>query len=139
MAYDDNNLFAKILRNEIPAIKVYEDEHTLAFMDIMPQAPGHTLVIPKAAAENIYDLPAEMTGPFLQTVQKVARAVQTAVAAPGIMIAQLNGSAAGQSVFHMHFHIIPRRDGVDLSMHAGNMVQAEQLEPIAEKIRKALG
>lgn len=135
MAYDKNNLFAKILRGEIPSIKVFEDAHALAFMDIMPQAKGHTLVIPKAEAENLFDLPSEIAAPFLLATQKVARAVKAAVNAPGIMIAQLNGSAAGQTVFHVHFHIIPRTVGVDLGMHARAKADVAELEAVAKSIR----
>ena len=111
MAYDRSNVFARILRGEIPAHKVCEDEHTLAFMDVMPQADGHTLVIPKAAAENIFDLPPEALAATILTTQRVARAVKKAFDAPGVMIAQLNGRGAGQSVFHIHFHVMPRHDG----------------------------
>jgi HIT domain len=93
MAYDRNNVFARILRGEIPAHKVFEDEHTLAFMDVMPQADGHTLVIPKAEAENLFDLPAPALSATILTTQRVARAVQKAFASPGILIAQLNGTA----------------------------------------------
>jgi histidine triad (HIT) family protein len=135
MAYDKGNIFAKILRGEIPSIKVYEDARTFAFMDIMPQAKGHTLVIPKAEAENLYDLPAEIAGPFLLATQRVARAVKAAVDAPGIMIAQLNGSAAGQTVFHVHFHVIPRHAGIDLGMHARAKADMAELEAVAAKIR----
>ena len=113
MAYDRNNVFAKILRGEIPSTKVHEDENTLAFMDVMPQADGHVLVVPKEQAENIFDLSAEGAAALIRTTQRVARAVKTAMAAPGIMLAQLNGSEAGQTVFHIHFHVIPRGGGAD--------------------------
>jgi histidine triad (HIT) family protein len=135
MAYDQNNIFAKILRGELPCIKVHEDAHTLAFLDIMPQAKGHTLVVPKAPAEDLFDLPAEIAGPVLIATQRIARAVKVAMGAPGIMIAQLNGRAAGQSVFHIHFHIIPRTEGIDLSFHARAKVDPAELEPIAKLIR----
>ena len=138
MAYDNNNVFAKILRGEIPSVKVFEDDKTLAFMDVMPQSEGHVLVIPKEAAENIYDLSADGAAAMMATTQKVAKAVQKALSAPGIMLAQLNGPAAGQSVFHVHFHIIPRHAGVDMHLHARDMVAAETLEPVAAKIRSAL-
>jgi histidine triad (HIT) family protein len=138
MAYDKNNVFAKILRGEIPSVKVFEDDKTLAFMDMMPQTEGHVLVIPKEAAENIYDLSAAGTVAMMVTTQKVARAVQRGLGAPGIMLAQLNGAAAGQSVFHVHFHVIPRHAGVDMHLHARDMVDAKTLEPIAAKIRSAL-
>jgi histidine triad (HIT) family protein len=138
MAYDRNNIFARILRGEIPSHRVYEDELTLAFMDVMPQADGHTLVIPKAEAENILDVPAEALIAVVLTTQRVARAVQKAFDAPGILIAQLNGRAAGQSVFHVHFHIVPRRDGLELRFHARDMADPELLAEHAARIRAAL-
>jgi histidine triad (HIT) family protein len=138
MAYDRNNIFARILRGEIPSHRVYEDELTLAFMDVMPQADGHTLVIPKAEAENILDVPAEALIAVVLTTQRVARAVQRAFDAPGILIAQLNGRAAGQSVFHVHFHIVPRRDGLELRFHARDMADPELLAEHAARIRAAL-
>jgi len=138
MAYDSNNIFAKILRGEIPCVKVLEDEKTLAFMDVMPQAEGHVLVVPKEAAENLLDLSAEGAAALMATTQRVARAVKKGLNASGIMLAQLNGAPAGQSVFHMHFHIIPREAGIDLGLHARGMVDAKLLEPVAAKIRAAL-
>ena len=137
MTYDKNNIFAKILRGEIPSIKVYEDAHTLAFMDIMPVAKGHTLVIPKLEAQDLFDLPAAAAGPFLMATQKVAKAVKAALDAPGIMISQLNGPAAGQTIFHIHFHIIPRWHE-DLSLHGRNEAETSELEAIAERIREKL-
>ena len=139
MAYDRNNVFAKILRGEIPAHKVYEDEQTLAFMDVMPQADGHTLVIPKVEAEGLLDVPPEALAATIVTTQRVARAVKAAFAAPGILVAQLNGSAAGQSVFHIHFHIVPRRAGLDLKLHAREMADPAVLAAHAERIRAAIG
>ena len=138
MAYDADNIFAKILRGEAPAFKVYEDDHTLAFMDVMPQADGHTLVIPKAPAENLHDVDPAALGATIQAVQTVATAVKQAFEAPGIMIAQLNGPAAGQTVFHLHFHILPRFDGVEFRMHARDMEDFDKLEAFAERIRAAL-
>ena len=138
MAYDSDNIFAKILRGEIPAYKVYEDEATLAFMDVMPQSPGHTLVIPKTPAENLFDLQLDAGTAVLGTAQKVARAVQQAFHADGIMLSQLNGPVAGQSVFHFHVHIIPRYEGVPLRRHTGDMEDSEVLEEQAGKIRAAL-
>ncbi|MEO7054207.1 MAG: HIT family protein [Rhizomicrobium sp.] len=138
MAYDNNNIFAKILRGEIPSVKVFEDEHTLAFMDVMPQADGHVLVIPKEPAENILELSPHGAAAMMATTQKVAKAVKNGLSAPGIMLAMLNGAPAGQSVFHVHFHIIPRKAGVDPGMHARGMVDPKTLEPIAAKIRNAL-
>ena len=138
MAYDHNNIFARILRGEIPSHRVHEDELTLAFMDVMPQADGHTLVIPKAEAENILDVPGEALAAVVHTTQRVARAVKKAFDAPGILIAQLNGRAAGQSVFHMHFHIVPRREGLDLRFHAREMADPAVLAEHAARIRAAL-
>jgi histidine triad (HIT) family protein len=138
MAYDRNNVFARILRGELPAHRVYEDELTLAFMDLMPQADGHTLVVPKAEAETILEIPAEALAALALTTQRVARAVKKAFDAPGILIAQLNGRAAGQSVFHVHFHVVPRRDGLDLRLHARNMADPGLLAEHAARIRAAL-
>jgi histidine triad (HIT) family protein len=138
MAYDSDNIFAKILRGEIPAIKVYEDEATLAFMDVMPQAPGHTLVIPKSAAENLFDLNMSAGAAVLATTQKVAGAVRVAMQSDGIMLNQFNGTAAGQTVFHFHIHIVPRFDDVPLRKHQGEMEEMEVLEGHAAKIRAAL-
>jgi histidine triad (HIT) family protein len=138
MAYDDNNIFAKILRGEAPCVKVYEDDETLAFMDVMPQAEGHVLVIPKEGAEDLLDLSPEMAGALGRTTQKMAQAVKRALSPGGVLVAQLNGAAAGQTVFHIHYHIIPRNDGLDLKLHARDMADAKDLEAIAEKIRAAL-
>jgi histidine triad (HIT) family protein len=138
MTYDTGNIFAKILRGEIPCVKVYEDDKTLAFMDVMPQAEGHTLVVPKEPAENVLDLSSEGMAAMMATTQKIARAVATALEPDGIVLTQFNGAAAGQSVFHVHFHIIPRKTGNVLAPHARGMVDAKTLEPIAAKIRSAL-
>jgi histidine triad (HIT) family protein len=138
MTYDTNNVFARILRGEIPAHKVYEDTQTLAFMDVMPQVDGHTLVVPKHPSENLFDLPAEYLLATIQTTRRVARAVRTAFDAPGIMIAQLNGPAAGQSVFHVHFHIVPRHAGIDLRFHAREMADHGVLAAHAGRVRAAL-
>ncbi len=138
MSYDDNNIFAQILRGEAPAFKVYETDQALAFMDIMPQVPGHTLVIPRDGAENLHDADPEILGATIQVVQTVADAVKRAFEAPGIMIAQLNGAAAGQSVFHLHFHILPRFRGIDLKLHARELEDFAVLEKHAEMIRACL-
>lgn len=138
MAYDNNNVFAKILRGEIPCVKVFEDETCLAFMDVMPQADGHVLVIPKEPAENILELSTDGAAALMTVTQKVAKAVKKGLNAPGIMLAMLNGAPAGQSVFHVHFHVIPRSAGVDLGLHARAMVDPKSLETIAAKIRSAL-
>lgn len=138
MAYDTDNIFAKILRGEAPAFKVYEDEHALAFVDVMPQVDGHTLVIPKDNAEDLHDADPIVLAATIQTVQTVADAVKKAFDAPGIMIAQLNGPAAGQTVFHLHFHILPRFAGLEFKMHARDMEDFEKLEAHAERIRAQL-
>jgi histidine triad (HIT) family protein len=138
MPYDRNNVFARILRGEIPAHKVYEDEHTLAFMDVMPQSDGHALVIPKAEAENLFDLPGPALAATILTTQRVARAVRKAFDAPGVMVAQLNGRAAGQSVFHIHFHVVPRYEGLDLRFHARDMADPALLADHAARVRAAL-
>lgn len=138
MAYDSENIFAKIIRGDAPAFKVYEDEHALAFMDVMPQVEGHTLVIPKGNAENLHDADPIMLGATIQTVQTVAAAVKKAFQAPGVMIAQLNGSAAGQTVFHLHFHILPRFEGLEFKMHARDMEDFDKLEAHAARIRAQL-
>jgi histidine triad (HIT) family protein len=138
MAYDQSNIFAKILRGELPCVKVYEDDKTLAFMDVMPESDGHVLVVPKEPAENILDLSAEGLGAMMATTQKVARAVDKALKPGGILLKQYNRAPAGQSVFHVHFHIVPRHEGVPLAPHGKVMVQAAVLEPIAAKIRSEL-
>jgi histidine triad (HIT) family protein len=138
MPYDPNNIFAKILRGEIPCVKVYEDVLTLAFMDVMPQTDGHTLVVSREKAENLFDLTPYGAAALIKTTQIVAKAVKKSLGAPGIMLAQLNGEAAGQSVFHVHFHIIPRSAGVDLKLHAREMADPATLESFAAKIRAAL-
>ena len=138
LAYDPNNIFARILRGELPKVAVYEDALTLAFMDIMPSVEGHTLVIPKEAAETIFDLSPEGAAAVMATTQKVARAVKKAFDAPGIMLVQLNGTAAGQSVPHIHVHVLPRQEGLDMKLHGRAMVDPKTLEPIAAKIRAAL-
>ncbi|MBV8976301.1 MAG: HIT family protein [Alphaproteobacteria bacterium] len=136
--YDTDNIFAKILRGELPKMPVYEDDLTLAFMDIMPSTEGHTLVITKEPAEGILDLSPQGASALIQTTQKVARAVKKALAAPGIMLVQLNGAAAGQSIPHVHFHVLPRGEGLNLQLHGRGMVKPETLEPIAARIRAAL-
>jgi histidine triad (HIT) family protein len=138
MAYQDDNVFAKILRGELPAHRVYEDDHALAFMDIMPQVDGHTLVIPKHPAEDLFDVPSDVLANTVRVTQHVARAVRKAFDAEGVMIAQLSGPAAGQTVFHIHFHILPRRSGADFRMHARQMAAPERLAEHAERVRKAL-
>lgn len=138
MAYDPSNIFARILRGEIPCHKVCEDDDTIAFMDIMPQADGHTLIVPKAQGENVFELPEEALVAAIRTTRRVARAVQKAFDPPGIMIAQLNGAAAGQSVFHLHFHVLPRYKGNELLLPAGEMADPDTLAAHAARIRACL-
>ncbi|MEF0943148.1 HIT family protein [Rhizobium sp. BR 362] len=137
-AYEPNNIFAKILKGEIPSYRVYEDEHTVAFMDVMPQAPGHTLVLPKSASRNILDADPSVLPHLITTVQKVAVAIQEAFDADGVYIAQFNEPAAGQTVFHLHFHIIPRHEGIALKPHSGKMEDGAVLVENAKKIIEAL-
>jgi histidine triad (HIT) family protein len=137
-AYENDNIFAKILRQEIPSHKVYEDEKTLAFMDIMPRADGHTLVIPKAPSRNILDIDQNDLASVMQTVQKMAHAVMKAFNAPGVVIQQFNEPEAGQVVFHTHFHVIPRHKDIPLRPHTGDMEKPDILAQNAEKIKKAL-
>jgi len=138
LAYDPNNIFARILRGELPKVAIYEDALTLAFLDIMPSVEGHTLVIPKEPAESMLDVSPEGAQAVIVTTQKIARAVKKAFEAPGVMLVQLNGAAAGQSIPHLHFHVLPRSEGLDLKLHGRAMADAKALEPIAAKIRKAL-
>ena len=137
-AYDPQNIFAKILRAEIPAHKVYEDDHTLAFMDIMPRGDGHVLVIPKHPSRTILDVAEDDLIATILSVQKVARAAKSAMGADGVTIQQFSESAGGQVVFHLHFHVIPRFDGVPLRPHTGEMAKPEVIGEHAERIRRAL-
>ena len=138
-AYDTNNIFAKILRGEMPATKVYEDEVALAFMDIMPRGDGHVLVIPKVPARGILDMPQGSLGPYRERVQKVAAAAKKGMGADGLTLQQFNERAGGQVVFHIHFHVLPRWEGVPLKPHSGQMEKPEVLAAHAAKIRAALG
>ncbi|MDY6485987.1 HIT family protein [Acinetobacter faecalis] len=137
MAYDDQNIFARILRGELPAIKVYEDEQVLAFMDIMPQADGHTLVIPKSPAVTLLDLAPEAAAYTIQVVQKIAKAIEKGLDAKGIVLMQLSGASAGQTVPHVHFHLIPSSVH-ELGKHALQMGDQEKIKALAEKIKAAL-
>jgi histidine triad (HIT) family protein len=138
-AYDDSNVFAKILRGEMPSEKVYEDEHTIAFMDIMPRGDGHCLVLPKAPSRNMFDVDPQDLARVMETVQKIARAVLTAFDADGVTVQQFNEPAGGQVVFHLHVHVIPRFTGVALRPHTGEMADKAVLQANAERIRAALG
>lgn len=136
--YDDQNIFAKILRGEIPAHKVYEDADAIAIMDVMPQGTGHTLVIPKAPSRGILDADPAALGRLMPVVQKVAQAVKAAFDADGVTIIQFNEPASGQTVFHLHVHVIPRFEDVALRPHTGDMESDDVLVENANKIRKAL-
>ena len=138
-AYDPNNIFAKIIRGVLPCERVYEDQHTLAFMDIMPQGDGHLLVVPKTPARNMLDVDPAVLGPLMTSVQKLAKGVKSAFDADGVTVMQFNESAAGQTVFHIHVHVIPRWEGVPLLGHSGAMADPELLKSQGEKIRKAIG
>jgi histidine triad (HIT) family protein len=138
MPYDPQNVFARILRNELPCVRLFDDEYTLAFMDLMPQTEGHALVITREAAETLFDLSPEGAAACMRTTQHVATAVKRAFDAPGILITQVNGSAAGQTVPHVHFHIIPRRPGEQLLMHAAVKADPEVLRRQADRIRRWL-
>ncbi|EJF77572.1 HIT family protein [Bartonella birtlesii] len=136
--YDDNNAFAKLVRNEIPSVRVYEDDDVIAFMDIMPQAPGHTLVIPRKGSRNLLDADTETLFPVIKAVQKIANAVKKAFHADGITIMQFNEAASQQTVYHLHFHVIPRMEGIELISHNNVITPTEILEENAKKIRAAL-
>ena len=137
--YDDQNIFAKILRGDAPCVKLYEDDDVISFMDVFPQTPGHCLVVPKEPARNLLELSDTAASAAINRVQAIARAVKTALSPDGITIVQFNGAPAGQTVFHIHFHIIPQREGTPLAGHAkakpGDMAE---LERQAAAIRAAL-
>ena len=134
--YDDGNIFARILRGEMPAARVFEDEHVFAFMDVFPQSKGHTLVIPKhSTARNLLEEEPQVLSELILGVQRVARAVRSALKPDGIVITQFNGAPAGQTVYHLHFHIIPRWEGVPVGRHAGGqMADPEELKALAQQI-----
>lgn len=136
--YDGSNIFAKILRGELPAHKVYEDQDTMAFMDIMPRCEGHTLVIPKSPARNVLDASPGQLAACMKTVQKISQALMKAYNADGITLQQFNEPAGGQVVFHLHFHVLPRKTGQSIGPHTGKMENQEVLAANAEKIRKVL-
>jgi histidine triad (HIT) family protein len=138
MAYDDQNIFAKILRGKAEAFTVFENDDCLAFLDVMPQSEGHTLVLPRKPAENIFDLEESSANALIKTVKHIARGVQKAFEPDGIRLMQLNGAAAGQTVFHLHVHIIPCYQDQPLRRHSEGMAPADMLERHAAKIRAAL-
>jgi histidine triad (HIT) family protein len=138
MPYDPQNPFARILRDELPSIRVYEDDHTVAMMDIMPQAEGHLLILPKEPAAELFDLSEEAAAACIRTTRKVAIAVKAVLNPPGVLVAQFNGPAAGQTVPHVHFHVIPRRDGEALKIHAAERADLDALRALAERIKAEL-
>jgi histidine triad (HIT) family protein len=137
-SYDPNNIFAKILRGELPCHKVYEDDKALAFLDIMPRAPGHTLVLPKAPARNLLDVDPLDLAHVMQVVQKIATAAVKVFNADGITIQQFNESAGGQVVFHLHVHVIPRMEGMPMKPPASAKEEASVLSDQALKLAAAL-
>ncbi len=137
--YDPDNIFAKILRGEIPSHRVYEDDDTVAMMDVMPQGTGHTLVLPKAPSRNLLDADPATLAKLFATTQKIARAAKTAFAADGVLVIQFNEAASGQTIYHLHVHVIPRFEGVPLRPHTGTMEDQQVLATNAEKLRRALG
>jgi histidine triad (HIT) family protein len=136
--YDDANIFAKILRGELPCAKVYEDEAALAFLDLFPQSSGHTLVIPKAKARNIFDISEADLLAFTTRVRKIAVGVRKALDPDGIVITQYNGAPSGQTIFHLHVHIIPRYEGVSLGRHGANKADEAALRAQAAQIAAAI-
>jgi histidine triad (HIT) family protein len=138
MPYDPNNIFAKILRGELPSYKVYEDDKALAFLDIMPRSPGHTLVLPKAPARNILDVGADDLAHVMMAVQKVATGAMKAFEADGITLQQFNEGAGGQVVFHLHVHVIPRKTGVAMKPPASEKQKPELLAEHAKKLSAAI-
>ncbi|MCV6546433.1 MAG: HIT family protein [Cohaesibacter sp.] len=137
-SYDTDNIFAKILRGDLPCHKVYEDDATFAFMDIMPRADGHTLVIPKNASRNMLDVKQADLNAIMATVQKIAKAQMQAFDADGITLQQFNEPAGGQVVFHLHMHVIPRQDGISLRPHTGEMADNDLLATHAQALKEAL-
>ena len=138
MAYDPSNIFAKVLKGEIPCHKLYEDNDTLVFLDIMPRSEGHALVVTKTQARDLFDISPAALAKVMGVVQKFAPKIRDAVGAQGVLIQQFNGAVAGQTVFHLHVHIVPVKEGVPLKPHTGQMADQRDLAATAEKIRKTL-
>jgi len=137
--YDAGNIFAKILAGDAPCVKVFEDDHVLAFMDVFPQSKGHCLVVPKEKARNLLDLSETSAREAILRVKRLAQAVDKALSPDGVMVAQFNGAPAGQTVFHIHFHVIPRWENTDIKGHGGGeKADTDELEQLAEQIRAAL-
>jgi len=137
-AYDRDNIFAKVLRGKIPCHKLYEDDDTLAFLDIMPRTDGHALVITKEPAPDLFGISPEGLAKIMAVVQKLAPKIKEAVGADGVLIQQFNGAAAGQTVFHLHFHIIPRKEGVSMGPEGAKMADPGALAATAERIREQI-
>lgn len=137
-AYDPDNIFTKIIAGDIPCHKIFEDEDTLAFMDVMPQSRGHCLVIPKKGSRNLLDAEPMILGSLISVTQMIARAAKRAFDADGVLIQQFNEAPAGQSVFHLHFHVVPRYEGIPLKPHTGQMADNDMLADQCEKIKAAL-
>ena len=138
MTYNEKNIFAKIISGEATCAKVMENDYILAFMDVMPQTTGHTLVIPKFETTNLLNLPDEFLEPILKTTKNIANAIKKVYSPTGVMIMQLNGKEAGQTVFHLHFHIIQRSSGLEYKFHSRDVEDFDKLENEARKIRKAI-
>lgn len=137
--YDPDNIFAKIIRGEAPCYKLYEDDDVLAFLDLFPQSYGHSLVIPKrAAARNILDIDADNLAKVMAVVQKLTRALVEELQPAGVQVAQFNGAPAGQTVFHIHMHVIPRFPGENLGIHAANKADPAELERLQARLVKRL-
>ncbi len=135
MAYDPSNIFAKVLKGEMPCQKLYEDDDTLVFLDIMPRSEGHALVVTKTQARDLFDISPEALAKVMGVVKKLAPKIRDAVGAQGVLIQQFNGAAAGQTVFHLHVHIVPVKEGVPLKPHTAQMADQAELAATAEKIR----
>ena len=138
MAYNKENIFAKIIKGEADCVKILENDYILSFMDVMPQTPGHTLLIPKYDTEDIFNLPEDYFIHLMDAKKRIARAIKNAYEPTGVMIMQLNGKEAGQTVFHLHFHIIPRKEGLNYKFHSSEPVNFNELEKEAKKIKKWL-
>jgi histidine triad (HIT) family protein len=137
--YDEANIFAKIVRGEAPAVKIFEDDAVLAFMDVFPQSKGHCLVVSKVSqARNLLDVEPEVLATMMAAVQRLTRAVKAALKPDGIMVSQFNGAPAGQTVFHLHFHVIPRWEGEPLGRHGAGMADMDELKSLAAAIAKEL-
>jgi histidine triad (HIT) family protein len=139
LPYDPSNIFAKILRGEIPSYKVYEDEKALAFLDIMPRAPGHTLVIPKAPVRGLLDIAPDDLAHVMKVAQKIAKVSVEVFGADGVVLQQFSEPASGQVVFHLHVHVIPRKNGIAMKPPASVKEAPDVLKEQADKLKAALG